>query len=253
MQSDFPNLPPMEPIRHSHSPSSTMQPPSHPSATASFAPKRLRQIVSAITGGGMVIIALLIALELIAAPGKRPTDLAAMIEARTESGIFNQKMGAAPGQLILTEDQYREKIAEAERAGQARAELAFQEKLAVVQANQQRVVGAYQTLHQRANIIAQAGVQMEQVALQFRQRLVEQSNGGRVVVQNFTDIGCALQIAGACEAADNYRRNMVEQSSELTETQVAAKVNALMAGIPDPASLIVNEDIERHGTPALPR
>jgi hypothetical protein len=189
--------------------------------------------------------------ELVLRPGLRPTDFLATIEARTELGIFNQKMGAAPGVLPMTEAEYRNKLAEAERSGQAKAEIAFQRELASVQADKERVVGAYQTLYQRTNIIAQAGVQMEAVAQQFRQRLIEQTNGGRIIVISIYDGLCAMGDANSCESARKAREGMITEAGELTNGDLAKKVQQLMAGIPDPAALIAGQDLRRHGAPDI--
>lgn len=183
----------------------------------------------------------------------RPTTILAMFEAQTELGIFNQKMGAPPGSILLTEDEYRAQIAEAERAGQARAEIVYQRELAAVQADKERVVGAYQALYERTNIIAQAGVQMEATAQQFRQRLIEQTNGGRAVVISVLDGLCALGDYRSCESARQARAGMMAESGALTEGDLAMKVRELMAGIPDPATLVAGNDARENGSPTVQR
>lgn len=211
----------------------------------------MRQILTALASGGLVLVIGVSVGQLVLRPGLRPTDLLATFEAQVDLGIVNQKMGAAPGEMTLTEDQYRSKIAEAERSGQAKAELAYQRAMAAVQADKERVVGAYQTLYQRTNIIAQAGVQMEQVAQQFRQQLIYQTNGGRAVVISVYDGLCALGDQGSCEKARQARANMMQESAQLTEGDLAKKVERLMVGIPDPATFVANADRHRNGTPTI--
>lgn len=211
----------------------------------------MRRIMTALASGGLILVAGVALGELALRPGIRPTDILATIEARTETGIFNQKMGAAPGEMTLTEDQYRAKIAEAERTGQAKAEIAFQRELADVQADKEILVGAYQTLYQRTNMIAQAGVQMEAVALQFRQQLLQQTNGGRATVIAVYDMICALGDQPSCDKARQARAGMIQEASELTEGDLAKKVRELMAGIPDPATLMANT--RGNGSRASPR
>lgn len=256
MQNNPPDFPPMKPVGTAKPSASTAGPlPSAtPTARTEFrGTRRMKQILMAITGGGLLLTASVGVGELVLRPGIRPTDILATIEARTELGIFNQKMGAAPGEFSMTEDQYRLKIAEAERAGQAKAELAYQRDLAAVQADKERVVGAYQALYERTGIIAQAAVQMEAVAQQFRQRLVEQTNGGRAVVISVYDGLCALGSPEACESARQAREGMIREAGQLTEGNLAQKMAELMQGIPDPATFVANEDIRRNGSPALQR
>jgi hypothetical protein len=257
MQSNLPELPPMKPVGETQDGGKTVAPFA---ASPSVAPrsgfqgtKRLRQMVAILASGGLVLVAAVGIGELVLRPGIRPTDFLATIEARTELGVINQKMGAAPGDFEITEDQYREKLAEAERTGQAKAEIVFQRELAAVQADKERVVGAYSALYQRTNLIAQAGVQMEAVAQQFRQRLVEQTNGGRALVINIYDGLCALGDQDSCKSAREARAGMIQEAGELTEGDLAKKVGELMQGIPDPASLVANRDMRENGSPAIER
>lgn len=253
MQINPPELPPMRPVSEA-SPNAKASPPAAPSAPprAEFqGTQRMKQILTALTRGGLVLLLAVLIGQMVLRPGLRPTDLLASMEAQTNLGIFNQMMGAAPGDLTMTEDQYRSKIAEAERSGQAKAEIVFQRQMAGVQADKERIVGAYQTLYQRTNIIAQAGVQMEQVAQQFRQQLIQQTNGGRAFVISVYDGLCAIGDEGSCEKARLARADMIEESTQLTEGDLAKKVNALMVGIPDPATLVANADQRHNGTPTI--
>jgi len=213
--------------------------------------RRLRQIVGILAGGGMMMAAGVGALEMIAKPEFRPSTLIATFEARTELSGMNQRMGAEPGETGMTEAEYREKLAEAERQGQATAELAFQEQLAVIQADKERVVQAYATLYQRANMIAQAAIQMEALAQQFRQQLLQMSNGGRSMVIMMKDLFCGLGDPQACQSARTDRGTMIAEADELSRGDVGNRVRELMSGIDDPATLIANADQEQNGTPDL--
>jgi hypothetical protein len=44
---------------------------------------------------------------------------------------------------------------------------------------------------------------------------------------------------------------MVTESGHLTEGDLAKKVNQLMAGVPDPASLVAGDDMGANGSPAM--
>ncbi|AZI37882.1 hypothetical protein NT2_13_00770 [Caenibius tardaugens NBRC 16725] len=253
MPSSLPPMPPMKPIGDSAGASGPATMASAPPRSGFQGARRLRQLVGYVAGGGFALVALMCVAEVVVRDDLKPTTLLATIEAQTELGIFNQRMGAAPGAKPMTEAEYREKIAEAERTGQARAELGFQRQLAAVQADKERVVGAYQALYQRTNLIAQAGVQMEATAQQFRQRLVEQTNGGRAVVISVYDGLCALGDQGSCQSARDARAGMVAEAGELTEGDLSKKVARLMAGVPDPASLVAGHDIAANGPPDLDR
>jgi hypothetical protein len=215
--------------------------------------RRLRQIVAAITGGGFAVVLAVIALELIARPGIRPTDLMAMIEARTELGIMNQKLDVPPGEVRFTEAEYQEIITKAQREGQAQAELAFQQDMALIEADKTRLIGAYQTLFERTNIIAQGAIQMEGVAQQLRNQLLAASNGGRSMVIGVKDIFCGLGDPAACASARADRQMMIGEADELSRGELGLRVRELMAGIDDPATLIAETDRRRNGTPLLAR
>lgn len=249
-QPEPPKLPPMPQASPPPSPlpSAPVQPQKAQKAAGG---NRLQKMVTVLASTGFTFVAVVSIAELTLRPELKPTTILATIEAQTELGVINQKMGATPGLKPMTEGEYREKIAEAERNGQAKAEIVFQRQLAAVQADKERVVGAYQALYQRTNIIAQAGVQMEATAQQFRQRLIEQTNGGRAVVISVLDGLCALGDATSCESAREARAGMMRESGELTEGDLARKVAELMAGIPDPASLVADADARQNGRPAI--
>ena len=255
MNQQPPELPPMKPVQISPSQSDTADrlgpAQRQPGPSGTPVGRRLRQMVSVIAGGGFALTVGVGALEMIAKPEFRPTTLLSTIEGRTHLGTINQTMGMKPGDLPLTEADYRAKLAEAERGGQAKAELTFQRQLAHVQADKEQVVQAYGALYQRTNQIAQAGLQMELQAQQFRQQLLAMTNGGRAAVLAVEDTVCALGSEEACEAARKLRAGMIDESSTLSEGDMAQKINKLMAGIPDPASFVVREDQRRKRVPSL--
>ncbi len=241
---------PMAPERADASPVAAQAAPARSGAIGT---KRLRQAVTAIAGGGLTLVLVICGAELALRDELKPTVMMATIEAGVERGIFNQKMGAKPGVITLTEADYQKAIAKAQREGQAQADLAFQKELAVVQADKERVVGAYQTLYQRANIIAQAAVQMEVIAQQFRQELIRMTNGGRAATISVKDIFCGFGMEEACASAREDRRVMMNDAETYTSGDVARKVRELMAGVEDPATFITREDRKRHGAPRLER
>jgi len=253
MQPELPNLPPIQQASSKPDVSAFQQPTAPPNRNAPVGTRRLRQFMSYASGASLGFILLIVAGQAVLKPGLRPTDIAATMEAQVELGLFNQRLGGQPGEMTLTEDQYRAKIAEAERTGAARAELGYQQKFAAVQADRERVVSAYATLYQRTNAIAQAGLQMEAQAQQFRQQLIAMTNGGRSVVIGAKDIFCGLGSAEACDSAREDRRTMIEEGDERTRTDLGARIRELMSGIDDPAAFTVHDDERRHGVPAIQR
>lgn len=227
--------------------------PSSARAQGQFLTPRFRQMVGALVGSGMALTLGIVAVEMVAPAGYRPSDAAATIEARVELGVMNQKLKMNPGMLILSEADYQRQIAEAQRQGQADAELEFQKKLAVVQADKERVSGAYQTLYQRTTMIVQMALQLEQISQQLRSRLLETTNGGRAMVIGFKDLFCGLGDPASCASASDDRRTMISEADELSRGDIGNRVRELMADIPDPATLIVEEDQRRNGVPAIER
>lgn len=247
------HMPPPElpPLHYSPASSTAPLPPPAPPPKRFNPGYQMRRIMAVVMGGGLAMAMAVSVAEVSLKPGLRPTDLLATVEAHTEMGVWNQKMGARPGDLSMSEADYRAKLAQAERAGAARAEIVFQKQMMQMQADRERVVGAYQTLFQRANLIAQAALQMEAVAQQFRQQLLAMSNGGRATVIAIQDMLCAAGRIPACEAAHAARAGMIAEADELSRGDVGEKVRALMSGIEDPAAFITREDIKKNGAPSL--
>ena len=252
-QMNLPELPPMQASATAMAPPPPSAPSAPPAAKPGMGTRRLRQAIGYVAGGGMALVLAVCGGQLVLRDGLKPTDLMATIEAQTDLGIMNQKLGFKRGEHVLTEADYQAKIAGAQRAGAAKAELDFQKQMAVVQADKERVVGAYNALYQRTEMIAQGGVEMEKQALGFRQQLLASTNGGRAMVLTVEDTFCALGDEGSCDAARKLRAGMIDESTTLSEGDLAKKIEELMAGIPDPATLAMREDERRYGTPALDR
>jgi len=255
-----PDLPPMPPLGGA-SPPPLLPPvngqasnarPSMMGAGAGYS-RRIRQMLSTVVGGGIGLVLVIGVAQFALRPELKPTTLLATIEAQTELGVLNQKLGAAAGVMVMTEAEYREKIAEAERAGQATAELEYQKQLAIVQADKERIVGAYQTLYQRANMIVQAAVQLESMAQQFRQQLLQSTNGGRTMIIGYHDLMCAFGDPSACASAREGREAMITEADELSTGNVSSRIRDMMADIPDPAALMVAKDEATNGVPVQTR
>lgn len=254
MQDNLPPLPEMNPIPYVPSePAERSLPPIRPGSPPAFPiGRRLRQVLGMLAGGGFLLTAGIGVLEVTSRPEFKPSTLVANFEAGVERSLMNQKMGQAPGSLVLTEADYRQKLAEAERQGQASAELAFQQKLAVVQADKERIVQAYATLYQRTNMIAQGAIQLEGQAQQFRQQLIAQSSDTKSAFIKLKDIGCQIGLPGACEAAKADRKDLIAESDELSQANVGQRIKDLLQGIDDPATVAVHKDQQRTSTFGTP-
>jgi hypothetical protein len=254
MEYDMQNeLPPMAPLGNSAPPPlppmSNMQPKASMMGAGGAFSRRMRQMLTTVVGGGIGLVLVIGVAQFALRPELKPTTLLATIEAQTELGVLNQKMGADAGTMLMTEAEYKSKLAEAERAGQAKAELEYQTQLAVVQAYKERIVGAYQTLYQRANMIVQAAVQLESMAQQFRQQLLQSTNGARTVIIGYHDMMCAIGEVNSCVTARNGREAMISEADELSSGNVGSRIRAMMADIPDPAALMVAKDQATNGVP----
>jgi len=243
----------MEPIKPSAPPPQSAPASAPPRNSVQIKSGRFRQLVGYVGGASLGFVMLVGVGEIVLKPGLRPSDLLANVEAHVELGIMNGRLGRDPSEHVLNEAQYRAVIAQAERSGAAKAEIAYQRQLAQVQADRERVVQAYTSLYQRANMIAQAAIQLETLAQEFRQRLIEATNGGRSVVIGIKDLFCGLGSPEACESAHEDRRSMIAESDELSRGDVGARVRELMSGVEDPVIFVVREDQRRNGVPALPK
>lgn len=94
---------------------------------------------------------------------------------------------------------------------------------------------------------------MESIAQQFRQQLIQMTNGGRATVIGLKDIFCGLGSPEACQSAHEDRASMISEADELSRGDVGKRVRELMAGIDDPATFVTHEDIRRHGAPTVER
>lgn len=217
--------------------------------------RSLRHVVGLVSGGGFAILVGVLALEYVAKEDLRPSVLLARFEASREMTEYNTKMGDSPNRRVrMTEAEYQAALAEATRAGQARAELDYQRDLAVLQADVDRVKTAYTTLYERANQIAAITVQMEAALQQARQALAQQGMQGRVGVSILKDYWCAL--AGdqtACESARRDRADMNGELNALATNTAGDRIHELFQGIEDPASLVVHTDLARNGAPTIQR
>lgn len=100
-------------------------------------------------------------------------------------------------------------------------------------------------------VLPMEAVGSRSIAQQFRQQLLQQTNGGRATVIAVYDMLCAIGDQQSCEKARQARAGMIQEASELTQGDLAKKINNLMAGVPDPATLVANT--RGKGSRASPR
>lgn len=253
----LPEMPEFENVRPMPQPGrSSVSMPGGSNGGAGFAQssmgQQLRRLMALLAGGGLILAAFLVFWQFVAAPGKGPADLLAHFESAFELGRMNGNMAIGPDSQKMTEAGYREALSEAERRGAAKVEYALQEKVAKLQADQQRIVQAYGTLYQRANLIASAGLEMEKQLQASRTQAVAGAEGGNALVATYGDILCALGAGnGACAAADQAREKIKTDIDNTRTGDVGNRINTLMAGVPDPAALVAGADIDTNGAPSL--
>lgn len=216
--------------------------------------RSLRSVLSFLTGGGVMLVAGVLALETVAKDEFKPSHLLGAFEASRELSEINGKMGDSPNRKVrMTEAQYQSAIAEAQRAGAAKADLEFQKKVAIVQTDVERVKGAYATLYERTNELAKYAAGMEASLQQGRQQVILQSQATKQAAVNVHEVGCQFGSATECETARRLREEMIQELNELATNADGARVATFMQNLADPASIVVRTDILRNGAPALDR
>ena len=223
--------------------------PIHERSGVSAGTRNLKRLMSYLVGGGFVLVVVILLSEKILIPEMRPSSLLASFESAYELGRMKGLVPVdANGKEIRTQADYEAAIA----AAKAEVQFEYQKKLAAVEADKQNVVQAYASLYQRANLIAQAGLQMEAALQQAKQQMVASSQGGRQVVSMWGDIGCALGMQGGCDAAQKARTDMVSDM-DAARVDVGARIKELMGDVPDPATFVTKSDQTTNGTPTIER
>jgi hypothetical protein len=215
--------------------------------------RQLGRMMGMLTSVGIVLAAFLVFWQFVAAPGKGPFELLAYAESKFELGRMNGNMAIGPDGKQMTEADYQGAIAKAQREGQAVAELEFQKKMAAVQSSVERLNGAYAALYQRANVVAQAGLQMEAELMKARQQIVVQGQSGKTTSATIHDMLCEVGNVSSCDRARQLRREAVEEMNDLAGTGTGTTLQELMGDTPDPANVIVNLDTLTNGSPGLVR
>lgn len=162
---------------------------------------------------GVVILFFLGLLQLFAPYDWKPTVMVGKAIATYEVTVIRE--------TLVDKAKAEEQIAQARADGERQAEIAFQEKLKDIEfeyqeklalANTQFQTGmnAYQSLYDRANLIQQSAMQMEGTLLQYKQQAISQTQGGKSLIANISDIGCLFS-PELCRVGDNIRADMVDE------------------------------------------
>lgn len=150
-------------------------------------------------------------------------------------------------ETLMDRAEAEEKIAEARAEGERVAELAFQEdlkavefeyaeKLATVQTNLQTGMDAYKSLYDRANTIQQAVYQMEGAVLQYRQQAIRETQAGKTLVANVSDVGCYF-VPDLCNVGDDIRGDLANELNEAGRSGAGSLARDYLRDLPDPARL----------------
>lgn len=246
----MPELPPMQPVQ--------MATPQTGGAVAQqqrggfqAGGRSLRQVLGLITQGGLLLLLIVVGLEMVAKDDFKPSKILGRFEASRDLTEMQEKN---PGLHILNEADYRTKLTEAERNGQAKAELNFQTKLAAVQADKERVTAAYQSLYERTRDIAKVALEMEASLQQARQQTVMQGQAGTAMSANLKDMWCALSgDQTACASASADRSRMVAEVNNLSTMDSGSRLGELMRNIDDQARQVVGADMVSNGVPTIQR
>jgi hypothetical protein len=199
--------------------------------------KQLQRVIGLLSGGGLALAFAVLLLQTIAKPGYRPTDWLVAFEIQHEMSSIAGRTGGDILHPTMTEPEFQSVMAEAQREGAAKAEARLQEKIIALQTEQQRIVGAYTSLYQRANMIAQAGLEMEAQLQATKAQATAGAEAGNQLVATYADIGCALGMQGGCDAADKARAKIRTDIDQARTGDVGRRIKELLQENPDPAQL----------------
>ena len=201
--------------------------------------------VSSLTIAGAIVIA-----EVSAPQDYRPSSIGAHAASNFERIMINE--------TVIPKSEAVLQIEEAHAEGQRNAEIKFQEELkqvelrfqdelkeiefqyqkrvALVQANLQDSLKAYDSLYNRANMIQQVAYQMEASLMGVKQQAIKETQGGRQFVANLADLGCYFS-PEACEVSRQTRQQIANDLVDVSRYRSGEVSRDYLRGIQDPAQL----------------
>ncbi len=208
-----------------------MQPVAHPRGW-------LRKIAT-LGMPGLVIIVAIALMQLFAPPHLKPAYILAMALSQYENTIIaeTKEEKAAAEELIAQARADGERQAEIVFQADLKAiEFDYQQKFATVQAQLQNGIAAYQSLYDRANMIQQGALQMENALLQYKQQAIRDTQGGKSFIANAADIGCVFA-PEFCEVGNKVRQGMADDLVSAGRRGTGQITRDLLDGMPHPADL----------------
>lgn len=214
-------------LQNSH----TFQAGAEPTETRKYTPRLPSKLNLAVVGIAAVVLA-----ELFAPNQYKPSTLIGGFVGHEEAVDLRTKLEAAQATI----------------AAQNQENARMQQEVEWFRAHTERVTLAYKALYDRANILAQSMVGLQQKYLEMRQEVVTQLESGNksaAVLGDLASIAGALmgneEIANKAHAVAEYSRNQVmskfDEETRRGTAQMSAVVDNWKVGIPDPAVMVAEE------------
>lgn len=209
----------------------------------------LRMIATASASGIAIAAAVMIA-EVAAPQEYRPSTIGASAASNFEIIMINETViPKAEAELMIEESRaegqrnaeiiFQEELKGVEldfQEGLKEVEFQYQKRVALVQANLQDSLKAYDSLYNRANMIQQVAYQMEASLMSVKQQAIKETQGGRQFVANLADLGCYFS-PEACEVSRQTRQQIANDLVDVSRYRSGEVSRDYLKGIQDPAQL----------------
>lgn len=149
------------------------------------------------------------------------------------------------------EARYTELIANAEGTGKHAAALEYEPKLRLATQSVDRLSRAYEAIFNSYGDLAREAYRIEGDLIRLQSRQISNTQFIDVIAGNIASIGCYAErysgdyaYGGACDAADNIRRDIAGAYVDPLQSQRTVLPERLLAGFPMPRDLL-EEDFAR--------
>lgn len=213
--------------------------------------KTLLQGAAKLTFSGLALTAVLVGVEMYAPHEYKVSTIWATADANFEAlKIKGTVIAQADAERMIAEARIEgERVSELKfqdslkdvelryQTGLKDIEFKFQRNIAIVQANLQDSLKAYDMLYQRTNMIQQVAYQMEASLMNVKQQSMTKTHGGWNIMTMLGDVGCALSSPEACRLAQEGRQKIANDLVDVSRYRSGEVSRDYLQGIQDPAQL----------------